>query len=82
VRGSRVPAGLRAERQQGEAGGHGPLRGSRAGDRFALTVISLALDEVDATAVLTGATGDRAARRPGSDPNRGQALARGRWRES
>jgi hypothetical protein len=28
----------------------------RAGDRFALTVISLALDEIDATAVLTGDT--------------------------
>jgi len=44
------------ERQQREGGGHGLLQGSRAGDRFALTLISLALDEVDATAVLTGAT--------------------------
>jgi len=35
---------------------HRRLRSSRAGDRFALTVISLALDEIDATAVLTGDT--------------------------
>jgi hypothetical protein len=42
---------VRGERQQRGRGGHGPLRGSRAGDRFALTLISLALDEVDATQV-------------------------------
>jgi hypothetical protein len=47
------------ERQQRGEGGHRPLRGSRAGDRFALTVISLALDGVDATPV--------SARRRGSE---------------
>ena len=52
---ARIGGGVRGERQQREAGGHGPLWGPRAGDRSALTVISLALDEVDATAVLTGA---------------------------
>lgn len=53
---ARIRGGVRGERQQRQEVGHGPLRGPRAGDRSALTVISLALDEVDATAVLTGAT--------------------------
>jgi hypothetical protein len=48
---ARIGGGVRGERQQREEGRHGPLRGSRAGDRFALTVISLALDEVDAAPV-------------------------------
>jgi len=33
-------------------GGYLPLSGARGGDRFALALISLALDEVDATEVL------------------------------
>jgi hypothetical protein len=35
-------------------GGNGPLSGARVGDRFALALISLALDEVDATELLGG----------------------------
>ena len=54
---ARSGGGVRGKRQQRAEGGHGPLRAPRAGDRSAPTVISLALDEVDATAVLTGATG-------------------------
>jgi hypothetical protein len=42
---------VRGERQQRGGGGNGPLPGSRAKDRFALTLISLALEEVDATQV-------------------------------
>jgi hypothetical protein len=34
--------------------GNGPLSGARAGDRFALALISLALDEVDAPERLAG----------------------------
>jgi hypothetical protein len=45
----RSGGGVCGERQQRGGGGDGPLRGSRAGDRFALTLIPLALDEVDAT---------------------------------
>jgi hypothetical protein len=39
----------RRERRQRRAATDGPLRSSRAGDRFALALISLALDEVDTT---------------------------------
>jgi hypothetical protein len=48
---ARSGAWVCGERQQRVGGGHRPLRGSRAGDRFALTLISPALDEVDATQV-------------------------------
>jgi len=44
------PAGRVANRSN-EKGRPRALRGARAGDRFAVTVISLTLDEVDATQV-------------------------------
>jgi hypothetical protein len=47
----RSGAEVRGERHQRREDGALPLRDSRAGDRFALALISLALDEVDATQV-------------------------------
>lgn len=42
------------QRRQRWVGGNGPLSAARVGDRFALVLISLGLDEVDATELLGG----------------------------
>jgi hypothetical protein len=55
---------MRGERQQRGETGDRPQRSSRAGDRFALALISLALDEVDATQVPDGCRGSERAHTP------------------